>query len=174
MVLELKEYTMASLGYKSSENPLISPNQTCLSPPSLQNRRHKPPPFIFFFIFLLHFLLLPPPSSSSFPFPKQPPWATAAAIGAGDVERRPPSLFPFPQPHLNLSPFHFAPSLRPFQFRWISGEGVVTGGLPHFLLPSPLFKHHFHSFPSLFLTFSRFSSYLRRLRRQQAADDGGI
>ena len=28
MVLELKEYTMASLGYKSLENPLISANQT--------------------------------------------------------------------------------------------------------------------------------------------------
>ena len=32
MVLELKEYTMASLGYKSSENPLISANQTRPSP----------------------------------------------------------------------------------------------------------------------------------------------
>ena len=32
MVLELKEYTMASLGYKSLENPLIPENQTRPSP----------------------------------------------------------------------------------------------------------------------------------------------
>ena len=45
MVLELKEYTMASLGYKSSENPLISPNQTRPSPFSSLKLRTLPSSF---------------------------------------------------------------------------------------------------------------------------------
>ena len=52
MVLELKEYTMASLGYKSSENPLNSPNQTQPYSSSLPQNRRTPPPFLH----LLHFL----------------------------------------------------------------------------------------------------------------------
>ena len=57
MVLELKEYTMASLGYKSSGNPLIVANQTRPSPFSLNTGlppllSHPTPPFS---------RLLPPP-----------------------------------------------------------------------------------------------------------------
>ena len=44
MVLELKEYTMASLGYKSSENLLISVNQTHLTSHNIKKGR-RPPPF---------------------------------------------------------------------------------------------------------------------------------
>ena len=43
MVLELKEYTMASLGYKSSENLLISVNQTHLTSHNI--KRPPIPPF---------------------------------------------------------------------------------------------------------------------------------
>ena len=43
MVLELKEYTMTSLGYKSSEHPLNSLNQTCPSPLTI-NTKLPPPP----------------------------------------------------------------------------------------------------------------------------------
>ena len=49
MVLELKEYTMASLGYKSSKNPLISANQTRPSPFSLNIGLL---PFFFFLVLL--------------------------------------------------------------------------------------------------------------------------
>ena len=61
MVLELKEYTMASLSYKSLENPLISTKQTCPSPfyiktraplllsglPLLRSSSSSPPPCDF-------------------------------------------------------------------------------------------------------------------------------
>ena len=56
MVLELKEYTMASLGYKSSENPLNSAKQTRppffslnigLSLSILLLLRSTSPPFLF-------------------------------------------------------------------------------------------------------------------------------
>ena len=53
MVLELKEYTMASLGYKSSENPLISPNQTRPSP--FFFLKTSDPPLHFHFLLLPHF-----------------------------------------------------------------------------------------------------------------------
>ena len=43
MVLKLKEYTMASLGYKSSENPLISANQTRPFPFSSLKTHWTPP-----------------------------------------------------------------------------------------------------------------------------------
>ena len=42
MVLKLKEYTMASLGYKSSGNPLISLNQT--RPPPFSSLKCRLPP----------------------------------------------------------------------------------------------------------------------------------
>ena len=67
MVLELKEYTMASLGYKSSENPLISANQTRPSPftiktsdSHLQNHSSSSFSFLFFTdsVFFLPPLLL--------------------------------------------------------------------------------------------------------------------
>ena len=58
MVLELKEYTMASLGYKSSENPLISANQT--RPPPFTIKTGLPPPS--------HPACLPPPSAFFFVF----------------------------------------------------------------------------------------------------------
>ena len=51
MVLELKEYTMASLGYKSSENPLIHLTKRSLIPPPFLKTRQTPP-----FLHLLHFL----------------------------------------------------------------------------------------------------------------------
>ena len=53
MVLELKEYTMASLGQKLSYTTLITPNQTEPSPP-YNTKTDGPPPFLH----LVHFFHL--------------------------------------------------------------------------------------------------------------------
>ena len=78
MVLKLKEYTMASLGYKSSENPLISLNQTRPSP--FSSLKHRTP-LSFSFSLFPHFssptsLILCVPACSP---ATQGPTATAAA-----------------------------------------------------------------------------------------------
>ena len=53
MVLNQNMYTMASLGYKSLENPLITTKQTRPPPFFLYKTSELPPDFFFFFVRLL-------------------------------------------------------------------------------------------------------------------------
>ena len=172
MVLELKEYTMTSLGYKLSYTTLISPNQTCPSPPSLQKTADTPPSLIF----LLHFLLLPPPSSSSFFF------FTAAQWRPKERRRRPPPhqhqhhtflpfsllclafCFPFPFPFVG---FVFPASPSVFRRETVT-DGKVRESL-HFSFFFFILLSHSHCFQLLFPLFFVPYIFWRALRRPAAA-----
>ena len=99
MVLELKEYTMASLGYKLLEIPLIPAKQT------------RPSPFYIKALDSLLLLTRAPPSSLCFllhPLPLNP--ATAAArLGGG-------GLLPSYPPHHHLNLRVLFPHRRPLFF----------------------------------------------------------
>ena len=85
MVLELKEYTMASLGYKSLENPLISANQTRPSPFYIKTHRTPSSFSLSSSLCLLHPSRPTPPFSLLHP----PPGAARMAVEAVTGEAPP-------------------------------------------------------------------------------------
>ena len=110
MILELKEYTMASLGYKSSENPLISPNQThpylpqyksCC--PFLLQPFDLLPSFFFFVLLLLFFSFLLRPCAFA-----GHPGADGDGDGKAVLSHFSPQ--PHPKPFLFSFPLVFFPS----------------------------------------------------------------